>query len=95
MDAGFVLCCAASSFAFLAIFLRFAQPRSGVWDGLAANSFGIYLFHYVVVSWMQYALLAASLPGFVKWLIVFPGALMLSWAAAETVRRIPAVRRVL
>ena len=95
MDAGFVFCCAASSFAFLAIFLRFAQPRSGVWDGLAANSFGIYLFHYVVVSWMQYALLAASLPGFVKWLIVFPGALMLSWAAAETVRRIPAVRRVL
>jgi len=78
MDAGFVFSCAASCFAFLALFLRFAQMRAQVCDGLAANSYGIYLIHYAVVSWMQYELVPAALPGIAKWLIVFPGALMLS-----------------
>ena len=95
MDAGFVLACAASCFAFLAMFLRFARSRSRLLDGLAANSYGIYLIHYAVVSWMQYVLVAAALPGIVKWLIVFPGALMLSWAIAESIRRNPAVARVI
>jgi surface polysaccharide O-acyltransferase-like enzyme len=95
MDAGFVLSCAASCFAFLAAFLRFAQSRSQVWDGLSANSYGIYLIHYAVVSWMQYALVPVALPAVAKWLIVFPGALALSWAAADAIRRIPAVARVI
>ena len=95
MNAGFVFSCAASCFAFLALFLRFVQSRSRVWDGLAANSYPIYLIHYAVVSWIQYELVQAALPGVAKWLIVFPGALMLSWAVAETIRRIPAVARVI
>jgi peptidoglycan/LPS O-acetylase OafA/YrhL len=94
-DVGFVLSCAASCFAFLAVFLRFARSRSKVWDGLAANSYGIYLFHYVAVNWMLHALVSSALPGIAKFLIVFPGAFMLSWALAETIRRIPAVGRVI
>jgi len=94
-DAGFVVSCAATCFAFLAIFLRFAQSRSKVWDSLAANSYGIYLIHYAVVSWLQYALLPASIPGAVKFFIVFPGALILSWATSATLRRIPAVARII
>jgi hypothetical protein len=46
------------------------------------------------VSWLQYALLPASLPGFAKFAIVFTGALGLSWATATIIRRIPAVARV-
>ncbi len=95
MDAGFVLSCAASCFAFLALFLRFAKSRSRVWDSLAANSYGIYLIHYAIVSWLQYALLPAALPAIVKWMIVFPGALMLSWGLAKSIRRIAFVARVI
>lgn len=95
MNAGFVLSCAASCFAFLAAFLRFAQSRSQAWDSLSANSYGIYLIHYPVVSWMQYVLVPAALPAVAKWLIVFPGALALSWAAAKAMRRIPAVAHVI
>jgi surface polysaccharide O-acyltransferase-like enzyme len=62
---------------------------------LSANSYGIYLIHYAVVSWMQYALVPVALPAVAKWLIVFPGALALSWAAADAIRRIPAVARVI
>jgi peptidoglycan/LPS O-acetylase OafA/YrhL len=94
MHAGFVLSCAASCLAFLALFLRFAGARSPLKDSLAANSYGIYLLHYPFVSWLQYALLAASLPAVVKAAIVLAGALALSWASAAAMRTIPAVKRV-
>lgn len=80
MDHGFVLSCAASSLAFLAIFLRFTRSRSRVFDSLNANSYGIYLVHYAFVSWVQFALLPANLSGAVKGAIVFVTALALSWA---------------
>ena len=94
MDAGFVLSCAASSFAFLALFIRFARSRSSIFDGLSANSYGIYLVHYAFVSWLQYALLPVSLPAVAKFAVVFPGAFALSWGTAAAIRRIPVVARV-
>jgi peptidoglycan/LPS O-acetylase OafA/YrhL len=93
-DAGFVLSCAASSFAFLALFIRFARSRSPLFGSLSANSYGIYLFHYAFVSWLQYALLPASLPAVAKFSVVFLGALALSWGTAAAIRRIPLVGRV-
>jgi peptidoglycan/LPS O-acetylase OafA/YrhL len=93
-DAGFVLSCAASSLAFLALFLRFARSRVGLLDSLSANSYAIYLVHYAFVSWLQSALLPASLPAVAKFMLVFFGALVLSWVVAASVRRVPAVARV-
>jgi peptidoglycan/LPS O-acetylase OafA/YrhL len=94
MDAGFCFSCAASSFAFLAVFLRFARSRSRIFDSLSANSYGIYLVHYAFVSWLQYALLPAGLPAMAKGAIVLLGALALSWSVSAAIRRIPAVARV-
>jgi peptidoglycan/LPS O-acetylase OafA/YrhL len=93
-DAGFVLSCAASSFAFLALFIRFASSRSLLFGSLSANSYGIYLFHYAFVSWLQYALLPASFPAVAKFAVVFLGALALSWSTTAAIRRIPSVARV-
>ena len=93
-DAGFVLSCAASCFAFLALFLRFARSGSRLFDSLSANSYGIYLVHYAFVNWLQYALLPASLPAVVKWSIIFTGALALSWGTTAAMRHIPAKARV-
>jgi hypothetical protein len=47
------------------------------------------------VSWLQYALLSAPLPGVVKGAAVFVGALALSWAVTAALRGIPAVARVI
>jgi peptidoglycan/LPS O-acetylase OafA/YrhL len=94
-DCGFVLSCAASSFAFLALFVRFAKDRSKRWDSLTANAYGIYLVHYAFVSWLQYSLLKTALPGIAKGSLVILGALALSWATVAALRRIPAVGRVL
>jgi peptidoglycan/LPS O-acetylase OafA/YrhL len=94
VDVTFVLSCASSSFAFLSLFLRFARPGR-VGDSLTANAYGMYITHYFLVSWLQYALLGASLPGSVKATIVFLGAVALSWALTAALRRIPAVGRLI
>jgi peptidoglycan/LPS O-acetylase OafA/YrhL len=90
-----VLSCAATCFAFLAIFLRFAQQKSRILDSLSANSYAIYLVHYAIVSWLQFALLPAAWPGFAKATIAFAGAVALSWGLAASIRRIPAVARTI
>ena len=91
----FVLSCAASSFAFLALFVRFAQPRRKIWDSLSKNAYGMYLIHYGFVSWLQYALLKAQLPAIAKGSLVFLGTVLLSWGTTAVLRRIPAVARVI
>lgn len=50
---GFVLFCAAASFACLAIFLRFARRPIAMWHSLAVNAYGIYILHYPAVIWLQ------------------------------------------
>lgn len=90
----FVLSCAASSFAFLAIFLRFAKNANRAVDSLSANAYGIYICHYFCVTWLQFALLNSSLPAAVKALIVFAGAVALSWGMSAGLRRLPVVRNV-
>jgi len=94
-DSSFVLSCAASSFAFLALFVRFAKRRIKIWDSLTTNAYGIYLVHYAFVSWLQYALLKATLPAIAKGPLVLLGAILLSWGTTAAIRRIPAVARVI
>lgn len=91
----FVLSCAASSFACLAVFLRFARHANPIADSLSANAYGIYLCHYVCVTWLQFQLLPAPLPAALKALLVFVGAVALSWSLSSVLRRIPALRRVI
>ena len=94
-DATWVVSCAASSFAFLALFVRFARTRRKMFDSLSDNAYGMYLVHYAFVSWLQYALLKAALPAIAKGSIVFLGTVALSWATVAALRRIPAITRVI
>jgi len=90
-----VISCAASSFAFLAVFARFARQRRKVYDSLTANAYGMYLIHYAVVSWLQLALLKSQMPAVARGSLVFVGTVLLSWGATATLRRIPAVAKVI
>jgi len=90
-----ILFCASASFALLAVFRRFHRQPSLVWDSLAANAYGIYILHYPVVVWLQYALVGARLTVVAKAALVFPAALMLSWGGTIILRRIPGVARVI
>lgn len=82
----FVLSCAATSFACLAVFTRFVRKSNRIADSLSANAYGIYLLHYVCVTWLQYALLDAPWSGAAKASVVFVGAVVLSWAMSATAR---------
>ncbi|MGH7778765.1 MAG: acyltransferase family protein [Candidatus Binataceae bacterium] len=86
--------CAALSFAFLALFIRFATRRRWVYDSLSENEYGMYIIHYMFVSWLQLAILEAPLPAFVKGVLVFAGVLLLSWGSSAAIRIIPGVARV-
>jgi hypothetical protein len=90
----FAISCGASSFAFLGLFLKVVHKRRAIFDSLSDNEYGMYLIHYMFVSWLQFALLRADLPAIVKMPLVFTGVLALSWMSVAAMRRIPMVRRV-
>jgi hypothetical protein len=93
LGASFVVSCAASSFAVLAVLVRFTR-RARLARSFGDEAYGMFLTHFTFVSWLQYGLLGFALPAVVKGTLVFVGATLLAWIAASTLRRIPAVARV-
>jgi peptidoglycan/LPS O-acetylase OafA/YrhL len=89
VDVAFTLACGSGAFFVMAACLRFATTRSRILDNLASLSFGLYLFHYVFVVWLQYALLDVALFAIAKAAIVFGGTLVLAWATTTAVRFVP------
>jgi glucan biosynthesis protein C len=69
----------------LAICLRLLQSRHRLLDSLSSNAYRIYLLHYTVVVWLQYALLDVDINAIGKAAIVFAGGLTLSLAASLAV----------
>jgi glucans biosynthesis protein C len=81
----FLLSSTTACFALAAFFLRFATAPSRGLSRLSANAYGIYVFHYLFVIWLQYLLLGLPLFAVVKFVIVFAASLMLSWAATAAI----------
>ncbi|MCP3944011.1 MAG: acyltransferase [Desulfobacteraceae bacterium] len=88
-------CCGTTVFGLIGFFLRFARRRIGILDNLSKNSYGIYIIHYVFVTWLQYLLLENSLAPAVKGVMVFTGTLVLSWGTIAALRRIPAIAKII
>ena len=78
-----------------ALFLRIFRKPIRILDHLSRNSYGMYLLHYLVIVWLQYAVLRTSMSVGAKFGIVFVGGVALCWAATAALRRIPAVRKVI
>jgi hypothetical protein len=94
-ETAFVVCCWAMVFGMTGFFLRFAKRRISIFDSLSENSYGIYVVHYVFVTWLQYLLLGSVLSPGVKGMAVFAGTLILSWGSVAAIRRIPPVAKVI
>jgi hypothetical protein len=90
----YALACASISFAFLALFVRFATRRRWIYDSLSDNEYGMYLIHYMFVSWLQLAILGSSLAAIEKGILVFAGVLLLSWGTSAAIRSVPGVSRI-
>lgn len=82
-----------TTFALLAWFARKERGHSAVADSLSRNAYGMYLVHYVFVTWLQLALLGVPLSGWVKATLVTTLAIAGSWLTASLVRRVIGVVR--
>ena len=91
----FVLACASSILAAIAIALRFVRGPTPALDRRRDNAYGMYVVHYAFVTWLQFVLLGAAWPGAVKGVVVFAAATAFSWATVAALRRIPAVARII
>jgi peptidoglycan/LPS O-acetylase OafA/YrhL len=88
----FVLFAATTAHAFLAIFVRFGNRSQPLMDSLGANSYGIYLIHYLFVVWLQFLLLHLQLAAILKGSVVFWISLTLAWALVAWLRRSVLIR---
>jgi surface polysaccharide O-acyltransferase-like enzyme len=94
-DLSFVLSCAASGAAVLAVFLRFARSTTPAVGSLRKNAYGMYLVHYLFIVWLQYALLPAALPAVAKFACVFGATLLASWSLTAALRLLPPAAHVI
>ena len=94
---GLVFCVfnAVMAFAVLAVVMRFAGAVWPVLDAMHPSAYGIFLFHYVFVLWLQYVVFDLQMPAIMKFAVVFLGALSLSWLMTHFARKIPSVARII
>jgi len=85
---------AAAAAGLLAFAVRFGAHQTAVGRSLGANAYGIYLAHYPIVLWIQYALLQTPLDPVAKGLLVLVAGFGASWLAAGLLRRVPGVARI-
>jgi peptidoglycan/LPS O-acetylase OafA/YrhL len=78
-----------------ALFLRVFRKPIRILDSLSRSSYGMYLLHYLVIIWLQYAVLRTSMAVGWKFAIVFVGGIAICWGATAALRRIPAVRKII
>jgi peptidoglycan/LPS O-acetylase OafA/YrhL len=86
--------CFASCIWALLITVKFGRIRTGLLRHLHANAFGMYWVHYAIVTWLQFALLAAPFPAIAKALMVLIPATILSWSIAAALRHVPMLNSI-
>jgi len=91
----FVLFSGSILLAILAFFLHQKSPGPNLLDRMQADAYGIFLVHYPIALWIQYALFDYSWPAIVKAAIGFVLAVILSWALTAALRKIPGASHVL
>jgi glucan biosynthesis protein C len=91
----FSVCCAGACLGFIGLFRQITPKRNPIIDSLNANAFGVYLFHYPIVHWLQFALVPVGLPAPVKFGAAFLGGLLLSWGTSALARKIAVVRGII
>ena len=86
--------CAASSLFVTGLFVRFSS-RQWILDSFSDNAYGIFVLHYLFLSWVQWLLLQLAAPAPVKGAIALVCALALSWTASALLRRNRAIAQVI
>jgi len=94
-DIAFLVCCVTYVLGMTGFFLSLSKRRFRILDSLSNNSYGIYIVHYVFITWLQYLLLSPSVSPIFKGMAVFLITLLLSWATIAAIRHIPLAAKVI
>lgn len=88
----FSLCCTFTSLAALGLARSLFRSNWSPADHFTENAYGIYLFHYGFVIWLQFGLLSVPIPAAAKFVIVLSVALTTSWLLTALLRKTAAKR---
>lgn len=91
----FVASCVFSSAAFLTTAKAIFRRKNKFWDTVTANSFTIYLTHYIFIIWVQYILLNLDAAPTLKFLIVTFASFGLSIMASHYLHKSKILSRLL
>ena len=89
----YVASCTASCIAFISLFRSQIKKPKLWWNSLSENAYLIYLIHYLFIIWIQFSILKFNIPPFLKFLIAFITALILSWIASKLLRKIKFIKK--
>ena len=91
----FAMFSAAMAFTVSATSLRLSRSSLWLLDAMQPSAYGIFLFHYMFIIWLQYFVYDPAWPAGVKAAIVFAGTLGGSWLLTVLLRKIPLVARTI
>jgi len=91
----FAIFSAVMAFTVLATSLRLSRASLWLLDTMQPSAYGIFLFHYMFIIWLQYFVYDPAWPAGVKAAIVFVGTLGGSWLLTVLLRKIPLVARTI
>jgi peptidoglycan/LPS O-acetylase OafA/YrhL len=91
----FALFSAAMAFTVLAASLRLSRSSMWLLDVMQPSAYGIFIFHYMFIIWLQYFVYDPAWPAGVKAAIVFAGTIGGSWLLTMLLRKIPLVARTI
>lgn len=83
----FSFCCTFTSLAAIGLARSFFRNNRSPADHFSGNAYGVYVFHYGFVIWLQFSLLALPIPAAVKFLITLSVALAASWFLTALLRK--------
>ncbi len=89
----FNIFCFTALIAGVALFQRKVDSAGTVWSSLAANSYGIYYIHPLILYPLAYVFVGLSLPLIIKAPLLIGLAVLLSWGvSALLLKRLPVLR---
>ena len=94
LAAAFSFCCTFTSLGAIGLARSCFRTKWSPADHFSENAYGVYIFHYGFVIWLQFSLLSQPMPAVVKFLITFSVALTASWFLTALLRK-TAAKRVL
>ncbi len=81
------LCCTFTSLALLGLAIYLFVNAHHFADNFTDNAYGIYIFHYFIVIWIQFYLLNKPFPAALKFFITFIFAICASWFISIQIRK--------